>query len=60
MIVDTNKAQLKKDFYAQISHLQSYCQPQTKPTLSLLTEEELRELESLWIEHFMWKTKQNH
>ncbi|UUM31636.1 hypothetical protein [Vibrio japonicus] len=58
--MDINKTQLRKDFYAQISLLQAYTLPQTKPTLSLLTEEELQELEAMWIEHFVWKTKQNH
>ncbi|EGA70393.1 hypothetical protein VISI1226_22525 [Vibrio sinaloensis DSM 21326] len=58
--MESNKAQLRKDFYAQISHLQAYSLPQTKPTLSLLTEEELLELESLWVELSVWKKKQNH
>jgi len=58
--VDINKTQLRKDFYAQISSLQAYTLPQTKPTLSLLTEEELQELEAMWIAHSVWKTKQNH
>lgn len=59
-VVETNKSQLRKDFYAQISHLQAYTLPQTKPTLSLLTEEELQELEAMWVEHSVWKIKQNH
>ncbi|KOO03560.1 hypothetical protein [Vibrio nereis] len=58
--MDINKTQLRKDFYAQISSLQAYTLPQTKPTLSLLTEEELQELEAMWIAHSVWKTKQNH
>ncbi|AIU67124.1 3-demethylubiquinone-9 3-methyltransferase [Vibrio coralliilyticus] len=58
--MDTNISQLRKDFYAQISSLQAYSLPQTKPTLSLLTEEELQVLEALWIELSMWKKKQNH
>ncbi|CAM3128982.1 MULTISPECIES: hypothetical protein [Vibrio] len=58
--MDTNISQLRKDFYAQISALQAYSLPQTKPTLSLLTEEELEVLEALWIELSMWKKKHNH
>ncbi|WP_394144192.1 hypothetical protein [Vibrio atypicus] len=57
--MDTNKAQLRKDFYAQISNIQSTAHLQTMSTLALLTEEELHELESLWIEHAVWKTTQN-
>lgn len=56
--MDTNISKLRKDFYAQISSLQAYSLPQTKPTLSLLTEEELQVLEALWIELSMWKKKQ--
>lgn len=58
--MDSLISQLKKDFYAQISSLQSYTLPQSKPTLSLLTEEELRELENVWIELSVWKKKQTH
>ncbi|MBY8137514.1 hypothetical protein KW500_11840 [Vibrio fluvialis] len=52
--------QLKKDFYAQISALQSCSLPQTKPTLSILTAEELKELEQLWVELTVWKKTQSH
>lgn len=58
--MNSKRAQLKKEFYAQISHLQAYALAQTKPTLALLTEEELLELESLWVEHSVWKNSQNH
>ncbi|MDN3610207.1 hypothetical protein ACODM8_09185 [Vibrio ostreicida] len=58
--MDSNITQLRKDFYAQISAMQAHCLPQTKPTLSFLTEEELQELEALWIELSVWKKQQNH
>ncbi len=50
---------LKKAFYEQISSLQPYNLPQSKPTLSLLTDEELKELEQIWIEFVMWKNSQS-
>ncbi len=50
---------LKKSFYEQISSLQPYNLPQSKPTLSLLTDEELKELEQLWIEFVVWKNSQS-
>ncbi len=50
---------LQKSFYEQISSLQPYNLPQSKPTLSLLTEEELKELEQLWIEFVVWKNSQS-
>ncbi|MBU2898128.1 hypothetical protein KO511_15630 [Vibrio hepatarius] len=59
-MVDTNISQLRKEFYAQISALQAYSLPQTKPTLSLLTEEELQLLEDMWIELSVWKKTHNH
>lgn len=52
--------QLKQDFYAQISALQSYALPQSKPTLAFLTPEELKELEQLWVELAVWKKTQSH
>lgn len=54
-----NLSQLREDFYAQISAVQSYALPQTKPTLSLLTDEELRELEACWIALSVWKNQQD-
>ncbi|WP_372449736.1 hypothetical protein [Vibrio metschnikovii] len=53
-------SQLKKDFYAQISAFQSYALPQQTTTLSLLTEEELKELEQIWVELAVWKRSQSH
>lgn len=51
---------LQKAFYEQISSLQLHHLPQTKSTLSLLTDEELKELEQLWIDFVMWKKSQSH
>ncbi|EMK6869365.1 hypothetical protein IG549_13840, partial [Vibrio cholerae] len=51
--------QLKKEFYAQLSALQAHSAPQSKPTLSVLTDEELRQLEQIWIELSVWKKSQN-
>ncbi|MDA0147764.1 hypothetical protein [Vibrio sp. LaRot3] len=52
--------QLKKDFYTHISSLQAYTLPQTKPTLTVLTDEELRELEHVWVELSVWQRQQAH
>nr|WP_164711899.1 hypothetical protein [Vibrio zhugei] len=52
--------QLKQDFYKRISLLQANAMPQCKPTLSFLTQEELKELEQVWIELTMWKNNQRH
>ncbi|MCG3722134.1 hypothetical protein EXA23_09630 [Vibrio cincinnatiensis] len=52
--------QLKKDFYAQISAFQSYPLSQEKTTLSLLTAEELKQLEQIWVELTVWKKSQSH
>lgn len=54
-----NVSKLREDFYAHISAVQAYALPQTKPTLSLLTEEELRELEACWIALSVWKNQQD-
>ncbi|MGO1295869.1 MAG: hypothetical protein ACTMIA_01010 [Vibrio sp.] len=52
--------QLKQDFYKRISSLQANAMPQCKSTLSFLTDEELKELEQVWIELTMWKNNQRH
>ncbi|WP_167469888.1 hypothetical protein [Vibrio aquaticus] len=57
--MNLNVSQLRNDFYARIQAVQAYALPQTKPTLSLLSEEELRELETLWIELSVWKSQQD-
>ncbi len=50
--------QLKKDFYKNISSLQAYTLPQSQPTLIVLTEEELAELEHVWVELSVWQRNQ--
>ncbi|HAS63377.1 MAG TPA: hypothetical protein DCS35_12935 [Vibrio sp.] len=50
--------QLKKDFYMNISSLQAYTLPHSQPTLNLLTEEELKELEHVWVELSVWQRSQ--
>nr|WP_114785491.1 hypothetical protein [Vibrio tetraodonis] len=59
-MVETKISQLHKEFYAQISALQAYSLPHTKPTLSLLTEEELQFLADMWVELSVWKNSHNH
>ncbi|MCZ4294026.1 MULTISPECIES: hypothetical protein [Vibrio] len=54
-----NISKLREDFYAHISAIQAYALPQSKPTLSLLTDEEVRELEACWIELSVWKNQQD-
>ncbi|MGR4990082.1 hypothetical protein [Vibrio sp. WZ-1] len=53
-------SQLKKDFYSQIRALQSPKLPQVTSTLAILSDEELQELENVWIELVVWKNKQTH
>ncbi len=52
--------QLKKDFYAQIGTLHSYTLPTEKSSLSVLTQEEIKELEQIWVELAVWKRSQDH
>ncbi|MDW6017219.1 hypothetical protein SBW85_05455 [Vibrio plantisponsor] len=49
---------LKEAFHEQISSLQPYTSTQSKSTLSLLTAEELKELEQIWIDFTVWKKTQ--
>jgi hypothetical protein len=58
--VDLVISQLKKDFYSQIRALQSPKLPQVTSTLAILSDEELQELENVWIELVVWKNKQTH
>jgi hypothetical protein len=58
--VDSVISQLKKDFYSQIRALQSPKLPQVTSTLAVLSDEELQELENVWIELVVWKNKQTH
>ncbi|MDW6092860.1 MULTISPECIES: 3-demethylubiquinone-9 3-methyltransferase [Vibrio] len=38
----------------------AYAFPNTSSTLSLLTDEELEQIERVWIELIMWKKSQTH
>ncbi|RJX68370.1 hypothetical protein DZ860_17760 [Vibrio sinensis] len=59
-MVESLVLQLQRDFYAHINSLQAYTLPQTRPTLTVLTEEELKELENVWVELSVWQRKQTH
>ncbi|MGR5247683.1 hypothetical protein [Vibrio aestuarianus] len=52
--------QLKKDFYAQIDSPKESSSPSSQTTLALLTEEEIQQLEQIWIELAVWKRNQSH
>ncbi|KII79495.1 hypothetical protein [Vibrio renipiscarius] len=52
--------QLRQEFYSHIRSLQAYAQPNSQPTLSVLTEDELKELEHAWIELSVWQRAQAH
>ncbi|MGF1909866.1 3-demethylubiquinone-9 3-methyltransferase [Vibrio kasasachensis] len=41
-----------------ISSLQAYTLPHSQPTLNLLTEEELKQLEHVWVELSVWQRNQ--
>ncbi|GAL12200.1 hypothetical protein JCM19233_3192 [Vibrio astriarenae] len=56
--METLISQLKKDFYSQLSASQSKTLPHSAPTLSLLTAEELLELETAWVQLNVWKKNQ--
>ncbi|WP_021020374.1 hypothetical protein [Vibrio gazogenes] len=58
--MDSQVTQLKKDFYQQIMSQHAYAFPNTSSTLSLLTDEELEQIERVWIELIMWKKAQTH
>ncbi|MBO0137441.1 MULTISPECIES: hypothetical protein [Vibrio] len=58
--MDSVILQLKKDFYSQIRALQSPNLPQVTSTLAVLTDEEIKELEAVWIELAVWKRSQTH
>ncbi|MCL9781165.1 hypothetical protein M9194_06960 [Vibrio sp. S4M6] len=58
--METLEIQLKKDFYAHIDSAQAYNQSQSFPTLNLLTQEELQELETVWIELCLWQRQQSY
>ncbi|EGU30907.1 hypothetical protein RJD39_03580 [Vibrio scophthalmi] len=58
--METMLLQLRKDFYSHISSLQAHTLPQSKPTLSVLTDDELKELEHVWVELSVWQRSQAH
>lgn len=58
--MDSQVAQLKKDFYQHIRTDQKYTFPNVFSTLSLLTDEELKQIEQVWVELIIWKKSQNH
>ncbi|MCK6261812.1 hypothetical protein KP803_00830 [Vibrio sp. ZSDE26] len=51
--------QLKKDFYAKLGFIHSNDFAESDPTLSLLTDEEIKVIESAWVELAIWKQKQS-
>ncbi|MGR5094466.1 hypothetical protein ACPV5O_05675 [Vibrio maritimus] len=51
-------SQLKKDFYAHLRSSNGASASSTSKTMSLLTEEELAELENVWVQLAVWKQKQ--
>ncbi|GAL30136.1 hypothetical protein JCM19239_2552 [Vibrio variabilis] len=51
-------SQLKKDFYAHLRSSNGASASSTSKTMSLLTEEELTELENVWVQLAVWKQKQ--
>ncbi|WP_216835620.1 hypothetical protein, partial [Vibrio aestuarianus] len=59
-IVNSVIMQLKKDFYAQIDSPKESSSPSSQTTLALLTEEEIQQLEQIWIELAVWKRNQSH
>ncbi|KIN10918.1 3-demethylubiquinone-9 3-methyltransferase [Vibrio mytili] len=58
--MDSVISQLKKDFYAHLRALQTPKLPQVTSTLNVLSDEEIQELESAWIELTVWKRNQTH
>ncbi|WCP81235.1 hypothetical protein PQE20_04365 [Vibrio harveyi] len=58
--MDSVITQLKKDFYSQIRALQSPKLPQVTSSLAVLTDEEIQELEAVWVELAVWKRSQTH
>lgn len=58
--MDSVISQLRNDFYAHIRALQAPKLPQVTSTLAVLTDEEIQELEAVWIEFSVWKRHQTH
>ena len=58
--MDSVISQLRKDFHAHIRAMQALKLPQVTSTLAVLTDEEIQELEAVWIELAVWKRSQTH
>ncbi|SHO56415.1 hypothetical protein [Vibrio quintilis] len=58
--MDSQVTQLRKNFYQQVQADKKYTMPEVCSTLSLLTEEELKQIEQVWVELAIWKKSQSH
>ncbi|MCF7482292.1 hypothetical protein L3V31_11165 [Vibrio sp. J1-1] len=58
--MDSVISQLRKDFHAHIRAMQALKLPQVTSTLAVLSDEEIQELETVWIEFSVWKRRQAH
>lgn len=56
--MDSITSQLKNDFYAHLRSMQAKNSGISTSSVSLLTQEELSELESVWIQLAVWKKSQ--
>lgn len=56
--MDNVISNLKKEFYSHVQSEQWADKYSAKSTMSLLTQEELTELENAWIQLVIWKKKQ--
>lgn len=57
-VVEAVISQLKKDFYAHLRSSHGRHNSESSKTISILTKEELSELENVWIELAVWKKQQ--
>ncbi|WGW01641.1 hypothetical protein QF117_12725 [Vibrio sp. YMD68] len=57
--VENLLSQFKKDFYTKLGFIHAEAQQVPDPTLSTLTEEELKVLESVWVELSVWQHNQS-
>ncbi len=58
--MDSQVTQLRKNFYQQVRADKKYIIPEVCSTLSLLTDEELKQIEQAWVELAIWKKSQSH
>ena len=58
--MDSVISQLRKDFHEHIRAMQALRLPQVTSTLAVLTDEEIQELETVWVEFAVWKRRQTH